>query len=330
MRRSKIRPMFVPRALFVRDRHAPFVLSAAALAAAILFAGCSHRSARDYIKAGDQAMHDNQFGAAQEDYQAALKLDPNNPAAHLKLGDFYLYEHNYPAAETEYIKVATLKPLNPQSHAALTKLYSARAEWSSAENQMRAAVALDPSSADYRRQLALILNKRNQTGQAEIELRTAVGLSPGDAHLHLALANFLATLPNERPAADEELARVKVLDPSLLESNSAPAEAAAEPSPDAAAPAAEPAPASPGASEPPPAAPVAAAAPAAAPPLKPLNRKFLLTHNSPVYQDPDSTSSVLAQVHRRRYVHVTGINGNWLQVTLRNGTVGFIPTSAAE
>jgi tetratricopeptide (TPR) repeat protein len=327
-----MRPMSVRGAIFIRDGRACFVLGCA-LAAAVLFAGCSHRSARDYIKAGDQAMHDNQFGAAQEDYQAALKLDPNNPTAHLKLGDFYMYEHNYPAAETEYIKVATLKPLNPQSHAALAKLYSARAEWSSAENQMRAAVVLDPSSADYRRQLALILNKRNQTGQAEIELRTAVGLSPGDAHLHLALANFLATLPNERPAADEELARVKALDPSLLESTAAPAEAAAEPSPDAAAPPAAPAaappPPPPVGSALPPAAPVAAAAPAPAP-LKPLNRKFLLTHNSAVYQNPDATSSVLAQVHRRRYVHVTGINGSWLQVTLRNGTVGFIPTSAAE
>jgi len=29
-------------------------------------------------------------------------------------------------------------------------------------------------------------------------------------------------------------------------------------------------------------------------------------------------------------VHVTGITGDWLQVTLRNGTVGFIPVTAAE
>ena len=69
---------------------------------------------------------------------------------------------------------------------------------------------------------------------------------------------------------------------------------------------------------------------AAAKPLKPLNRRFLLTHNSRVYQNANGTSAVVAQVHRRKYVRVTGISGDWLQVTLRNGTVGFIPASAAE
>ena len=40
--------------------------------------------------------------------------------------------------------------------------------------------------------------------------------------------------------------------------------------------------------------------------------------------------TVVAHVHHGRFVHVTGIQGDWLQVTLRNGTVGFIPVSAAE
>ncbi len=295
--------------------------------AALAMPGCSHRSAQDYIKAGDQAMHDNQLGTAQEDYEAAVKLAPNSANAHLKLGDFYMFEHNYPAAQAQYTKVAELQPWNAQPHVALAKLYSARAQWSLAENQMRAAVVLLPASTDYRMKLADILNRRNQTGQAEIELRTAVGLAPGDAHLHLALANFLATLPNQRASAEEEFALVRQLDPSLLPA--APAESAASASPGA-APAV-------GGETPPPSAPSMASAPppasgmsAAAKPIKPLDRKFRLTHNSPVYQNPDSSSAVLAQVHRRRYVHVTGITGDWLQVTLRNGTVGFIPASAAE
>jgi tetratricopeptide (TPR) repeat protein len=297
------------------------------LVPALAMLGCSHKSAQDYIKAGDQALHDNQVGTAQEDYEAAVKLAPKSAEAHLKLGDFYMFEHNYPAAEAQYTKVAELQPWNAQPHAAMAKLYSARAQWSLAENQMRAAVVLQPASTDYRMKLADILNRRNQIGQAEIELRTAVGLAPADARLHLALANFLATLPNQRASADEEFARVRQLDPNLLPA-AAPVESAASP------------PAStPGGSSremtPPPGPSLAAAPPPAgisapAKPIKPLNRKFRLTHNSPVYQNPDSSSAVLGQVHRRRYVHVTGITGDWLQVTLRNGTVGFIPTSAAE
>lgn len=282
--------------------------------------GCGRRSTQDYIKAGDRAMHDNQLGTAQEDYETAVKLAPNDPNAHFKLGDFYMFEHNYPAAEAEYIKVAGIHPGDAESRAALAQVYSARSLWSSAENQLRAAVALDPSSAEYRRQLAAVLNRRNQVGQAEIQLRTAVGLAPGDAKLHLALANFLATIPSERASADEEYARVKQLDPTL-----APDTGTSEAS---SAPPAE-APPAISSTTPPPSAPSAVAA-AAPKPLKPLNRRFLLTHNSPVYQDANGTSPVVAQVHRRKHVHVTGISGDWLQVTLRNGTVGFIPASAAE
>ncbi len=163
----------------------------------------------------------------------------------------------------------------------------------------------------------MVLNRRNQVGQAEIELRTAAGLAPGDAKLHLALANFLATIPNERPSADEEYARVKELDPTLV--------------PDSATPPAESSAATAQLSPPPLRRLRRTHAALTAPkPMKPLNRRFLLTHNSPVYQNANSTSGVVAQVHRRKWVRVTGISGDWLQVTLRDGTVGFIPTSAAE
>jgi hypothetical protein len=49
-----------------------------------------------------------------------------------------------------------------------------------------------------------------------------------------------------------------------------------------------------------------------------------------VYQSPDATSSTIGQVRRRKYVHVTGIAGDYLQIKLKNGTIGFIPESAAE
>ncbi|MGO9062415.1 MAG: tetratricopeptide repeat protein [Candidatus Binataceae bacterium] len=305
------------------DRSALKAVAAILILAPIVFAlGCGRRSTQDYLAAGDQAMHDNQLGTAQEDYETAVKLAPNDPKTHFKLGDLDLFEHNYPAAEAEYTKVASLDPDNAESRAALAKLYSARSQWSSAEDQLRAAVALDPTSAEYRRQLAAVLNRRNQVGQAEIELRTAAGLAPGDAKLHLALANFLATIPNERTSADEEYARVKQLDPTLEPGTSVTPEASSAP-PSEAPPAVS-------SIAPPPSAPAPVAAAAAPKPLKPLNRRFLLTHNSPVYQNANGASAVVAQVHRRKRVHVTGISGDWLQVTLRNGTVGFIPASAAE
>jgi hypothetical protein len=55
-----------------------------------------------------------------------------------------------------------------------------------------------------------------------------------------------------------------------------------------------------------------------------------LTKNSPVYQNPDETSSTIGHVRRKKYVHVTGITGDYLQIKLRNGAIGFIPVAAAE
>jgi hypothetical protein len=133
----------------------------------------------------------------------------------------------------------------------------------------------------------------------------------------LALANVLSAIPSAKTEADAEYAEARALDPHLM----APTPPVAG-TPAPAAPAANPA--------------EAAAVPAPAAPggkrakLKPLNRKFKLTKDSAVYQQPDGSTTAVGQVHRGHFVHVTGIQGNWLQVTLHNGTVGFIPVSAAE
>jgi hypothetical protein len=74
----------------------------------------------------------------------------------------------------------------------------------------------------------------------------------------------------------------------------------------------------------------ASASGVAAPQIKPLNKLFLLTKNSPVYQNPDATSLTIGEVRRKKYVHVTGIAGDYLQIRLKNGTSGFIPVAAAE
>jgi uncharacterized protein YgiM (DUF1202 family) len=76
------------------------------------------------------------------------------------------------------------------------------------------------------------------------------------------------------------------------------------------------------------ATPAAATTTAAA--LKPFKKRFLLSHSSSVYQQPDKTSAVIANVRRKTHVSVTGVTGDWLQIRLSNGKVGFIPSSAAE
>jgi hypothetical protein len=77
---------------------------------------------------------------------------------------------------------------------------------------------------------------------------------------------------------------------------------------------------------------VVAASPTPSPRLtvRPIDRRFIVTHDSPVYAGPDAATAVVAQVHKRKRVHITGITGDWLRVEMNNGTVGFIPDAALE
>jgi hypothetical protein len=66
------------------------------------------------------------------------------------------------------------------------------------------------------------------------------------------------------------------------------------------------------------------------PSIKPMNERYLVSHTSAVYAQADTSSTVIGHVHKKKHVAVTGLEGDWLQVRLPNGQVGFIPTKAAE
>jgi uncharacterized protein YgiM (DUF1202 family) len=64
--------------------------------------------------------------------------------------------------------------------------------------------------------------------------------------------------------------------------------------------------------------------------IKETKKRFLLTHSSSVYEKPDKASPVIGHVRHGTHVNVTGVTGDWLQIRLSSGKVGFIPSSAAE
>jgi len=254
---------------------------------------------------------------AEQNYQAAAKAAPDDPRVHIALGNLYDFEQKPTLAQPEFMRVLELQPDNAAAHSALGGLYESEEQMGPAEEQYRAAVALKPADAAYRLQLGSLLAKASKPGWAEVELRTAIGLEPKNAPAHLALANLLDATPNGKTEAAAEYAEVRALDPHLLATSPPTSIEPATPAPSA-VPSAE------AAVAPPP-------TPAAKTPrFRALNRKFRLTKNSAVYQKADSSTSVVGQVHRGHYVHVTGIQGSWLQVTLHNGAIGFIPITAAE
>jgi uncharacterized protein YgiM (DUF1202 family) len=76
--------------------------------------------------------------------------------------------------------------------------------------------------------------------------------------------------------------------------------------------------------------PATTATPVAPSKIKATKKRFLLTHSSSVYEEPDKASAVVGHVSHGTHVNVTGVTGDWLQVKLSSSKVGFIPSSAAE
>ncbi len=325
--------------------------AAAALTALLLAQGCHRGGVDDELAAGDAAMQKGQLNEAEKDYNDAVRTAPNDPRTHIALGNLYIFEHKPGPAQVEFMKVLDIDPKNAATHVALGNLYMDQDQYPLAENQYRAAVALEDERPEFHLDLAEDLIRENKLKDAEDEIRTAIGLDPKNAQAHYALANMLNAMPNRADEAKAEYDQARALDPKLI----APGEAA-EASPAGGAPpslATEVTPAAPGAAGTPAGGVGAGGAPAAgggpvdgggapaggasmasagavAPKIKPLNKLFLLTKDSPVYQGPDQTSTVVAQVRSKKYVHVTGIAGDYLQIKLKNGTIGFIPVAAAE
>ena len=300
-----------------RSIPARFGATIVAIAMILIAAGCHHKTADDYLAEGDADMQANQLPQAEVAYLDAEKIAPNDPRVHIALGNLYVFEHKGGDAQIEFMKVLEIDPKNAATHVALGNLYGDQNQRGLAENQYRAAVALEPDRDNYHLDLAEVLRQEGKTAAAEDQIRTAIGLNPKNAKGHLALANLLASEPGRAAESNAEMDEVRALDTKLI------------PAPASTAAAMAPPPNAPGA--PPPAvASVPPPAPGAAPQIKPLNKLFLLTKNSPVYESPNATSSTIGEVRRKKYVHVTGIAGDYLQIRLKNGATGFIPVSAAE
>ena len=296
--------MIVHHARVGRDRGTAPYLPLLVLTA-LLSSSCNRKGAGDYLVSGDEALQNTRLADAEGFYQRAVKAAPGDARPHLALGSLYLFEHKPPQAESELMKALELDPGSAKAHSMLASAYVAHSELGFAEAQSRAAVALSPAKPEYRMDLGTTLQNEQKLGAAEAEYRTAIGLDPRNAHSHLALAALLSSEPNRQNDAQAEYAQVKALDATLI-TNAATV----------------PAPVNTSTTGP---APLALEAP-----ITQTNKRFVLTHDSPVYESMNNSAGVIAQVHRRRYVHVTGISGDWLRIQLRTGKVGFIPLTAAE
>ncbi len=64
--------------------------------------------------------------------------------------------------------------------------------------------------------------------------------------------------------------------------------------------------------------------------VRPMDRTFFLTSNSPVYDRPNRWGRKLSEVHKNHAVHVVGIALEYMKIRMKDGLEGFIPRVALD
>jgi hypothetical protein len=64
--------------------------------------------------------------------------------------------------------------------------------------------------------------------------------------------------------------------------------------------------------------------------IRPADKIFRLTRNTPVLSEPNRFGKRLAEVHNGHDVHVVGTSLNYMKIRMKDGLEGYIPTTALE
>ena len=135
-----------------------------------------------HLQLGKSLLNVEEYAAARQEYQEALKLDPANPQAELGLfkADVYntLQDQYNPAVIEQRIRfILQENPNDPQAYVFLGDIYRPLDEKKALEYYQKAAT-LDPDAAGAYFGLGLIYNKQGKLDEALEQFQKAVNLSP--------------------------------------------------------------------------------------------------------------------------------------------------------
>ena len=164
---------------------------AAALAAALLVAGCASVDVApdaspaltpdERLRLGAIYESKGEEDLALREYRALSREDAFNSDAYFALANLYLKREDYGEAEANYKKAIELNPGEGTYHNNLGWLYMERGEFEKAASEVKAALARDPLRRYvYLDTLGVIQTRSRDYAGAEASLTEAAGLVPPD------------------------------------------------------------------------------------------------------------------------------------------------------
>jgi DNA-binding winged helix-turn-helix (wHTH) protein/tetratricopeptide (TPR) repeat protein len=172
----------------------------------------------------------NGWKPALEQFQRAVSLDPNDPAAQAGLADAYSLMWDFGVVSREETQPKALQAaqqalaLDPESAEGLAALGRVRFlfdwEFDAAERNLTRAIARDPDYMPAYQSLAWVLSARGQHDAAVSAGRRALQLDPANTQRYNELA-WVLSLKGQHAEALREIDRALQLNPRSLESNMA-------------------------------------------------------------------------------------------------------------
>jgi len=165
-------------------------------------------SAKAHLKKAQDFFQIESLDKAQEEYQEALKANPNSAAAHFGLGYCQEMKNDLRGAVKEYLVVKQLDPKHFESRAHLADIYVSMGIFDKAIQEYRSALELDPRYSQGLIKIGLVYRKQGMLAEASDAFRSALAINPESK---LAIYNFASSQKDRGnvKGACEELDRIK-------------------------------------------------------------------------------------------------------------------------
>ncbi len=126
--------------------------------------------ALEHFNRGEELYERGYSDDAFEEYEEAVRLNPDHTEAHHGLGIIYQDDEEYDLAEKEFREVLRIDPNHADAHFGLGEIFDAREDWQNALTEYREVLRISPGDRDAQENLIWDLLELEDVAQAQMEL----------------------------------------------------------------------------------------------------------------------------------------------------------------
>ena len=143
-----------------------------------------------HSKLGTLLLDRGQVSEAIDQFQQALRFEPDDAEAHNNLGGLLAKQSQMDEAIHQFQEATRLEPDHPHAHYNLGNALLIKGQIDEAIRQFQEVIRLKPDHAEAHYNLGTVLGSRGRTDEAITQYQEATRLNPGnaDAHYNLGLA----------------------------------------------------------------------------------------------------------------------------------------------